>query len=239
MTAREAFFTIHSGLVREGPGDRDSLDWAVAQAGTGPDARVLDAGCGPGADIASLLAHVPQGHVTALDKHPDFVARVAEAHAADTRVTVREGDMLAPDGLFDLIWSAGAIYNMGITPALIAWRRHLAPEGRVAFSDAAWRHDAPSATARAFWLEYPGMTDRAGIHAQVVAAGYTVIADRWLSDSAWAAYYTPLAARVSALRAAGDPALAEALAETEAELAVWRDHGGDYGYLLVVAEPAA
>jgi SAM-dependent methyltransferase len=227
MTPREAFFTVHSGLEREGPGDRASLDWALARAGTRADARVLDAGCGPGADIPALLAHVPQGHLTALDMHPAFVARVTEAHASNARVTVRQGNMLSPEGVFDLIWSAGAVYNVGITPALTAWRAHLALGGRVAFSEIGWTHDAPAAAARA------------GIMAQVAAAGWRVIADQWLSRAGWQNYYTPLAARVTALRAAADPALADALAATEAELALWRDHGDDYGYLLVVAEPAA
>ncbi|NCU20797.1 class I SAM-dependent methyltransferase, partial [Candidatus Falkowbacteria bacterium] len=38
-----AFFLLHSGLEREGPGDRESLDWAMGVAGIGPDAAVLDA----------------------------------------------------------------------------------------------------------------------------------------------------------------------------------------------------
>ena len=55
---RAAFFTVHQDLPREGPGDRESLDWALGLAGVAPEGVILDAGCGPGADVPGLLAHV-------------------------------------------------------------------------------------------------------------------------------------------------------------------------------------
>lgn len=236
-----AFFTVHDGLEREGPGDRESLGRALALAGVEPEAVVLDAGCGPGADVPGLLAQLPRGRVVAVDLHAPFVARVAAAHAGDPRVTALVADMAdPPGGPFGLIWSAGAIYGLGVADALRGWRPHLVPGGRVAFSEACWRVAEPSPVARAFWqAEYPAMTDRAGVLAQVAAAGYRVLGDFWLSRAGWAAYYDPLAARIVALRAGPvDAALEAALAAHEAELAVWRDCGEDYGYLMVVAEPA-
>ena len=72
MTPDEAFFTVHADLPREGPGSRADLDWAVRVAGVSDTARILDAGCGPGADIEGLLAHAPRGHVMAVDTHAPF-----------------------------------------------------------------------------------------------------------------------------------------------------------------------
>ena len=232
-----AFFLLHSGLEREGPGDRESLDWAMGVAGIGPDAAVLDAGCGPGADVAGLLARLPQGRVVAVDLHAPYVAALRARWADDPRVQVHQADMAnPPGGPFDLIWSAGAIYHLGVEAGLRRWRAHLAPGGRVAFSQLCWAVARPSPAARAFWADnYPEMTDRAGVLAQVAAAGYRVLGARFLGRAAWAAYYEPLAARLDVLRAQGDdPALA---AEAE-EITLWRTDGGDYGYLLILAEPA-
>ena len=228
-----AIFTLFEGLDRAGPGDRDSVAWAFGAARTRPDAVVLDAGCGPGADVAALLAHVPQGRVVAVDLHPGFVARVMRHPGVRAEVA----DMAdPPDGPFDLIWSAGSIYNLGVTEGLRAWRRHLAPGGRVVFSQIGWR-TAPCGAAQAFWAEeYPRMTDAAGIHDQVAAAGWRVLADRWLPWSAWSAYYTPLADRVAALGADADPDMRACLALFAREIAVWRAQGDDYGYLQVVCE---
>ena len=50
-------------LERAGPGDAESLRWALDVAQTPADARVLDAGCGIGADTGTLIAAVPRGRV--------------------------------------------------------------------------------------------------------------------------------------------------------------------------------
>lgn len=235
----DAFFEIHTGLDREGPGDRDSLDWALELARVPPDARILDAGCGPGADIAGLLDHAPKGHVLALDTHPPFVDAVRARHGGDARVTADTADMLAAQGPFDLIWCAGAIYFAGVGPALTVWQDRLTPQGRVAFSQLSWRKSDPPDAARAFWAaEYPPMTDRDGVLAQVQDAGYRVLGARFLPDAAWEAYYTPLGRRIALLRATDpSPEMEEALDAEEVEMALWRDHGDSFGYLQVVAAP--
>ncbi|MGP3696385.1 class I SAM-dependent methyltransferase [Rhodobacter sp. NSM] len=240
MTPEEAFFTLHSGLEREGPGDAESLAWALGVARVPRAGRVLDAGCGPGADVEGLLAAVPEGQVVALDLHRPYIDELAARLGVDARLRAVPGDMLTPEGTFDFIWCAGAIYNAGIGAALDAWRRHLKQGGRVAFSEIGWRIDNPSPDLRDYWrTACPAMTDRDGILAQVAAAGWRVLADRWLPHAAWSAYYEPLAARIEALRTGAVPSLVSALDQAEQEVGLWRRHGESYGYLQVVAEPAA
>jgi SAM-dependent methyltransferase len=234
-----AFFDLYDTLEREGPGDRESLDWALGVARPAPDAVVLDAGCGSGADIPGLLAHVPQGRIVAVDLHAPFIDRIRAAHGHDPRVRAEVADMATPPGgPFDLIWSAGAIYFPGVTAGLRAWRPHLAPGGRVAFSQVAWTVARPSAEAQAFWREeYPEMTDRDRVLAQVAAAGFRVLADRWLPQAAWKAYYGTLGARARELRSGARFELLAILDQAEREVGCWRAHGQDYGYLQIVAEP--
>lgn len=232
----EAFFQLHRDLPREAPGDVESLSWALERAGTGARARILDAGCGPGADLAALAGLRPGAELLGVDLHEPFIQRI---RATLPQVGAEVCDMLSPPGDFDLIWSAGAAYGPGVSQALAAWRGHLRPGGAVAFSDCLWRVTRPSAAARAFWSrDYPGMCDLAGHLARVEAAGWRVKGARWLGAAAWAAYYDPLSARVAALRPGADADLAEVLDATQAEIDLWRDHGGDYGYYLTVAVPA-
>lgn len=235
-----AFFAIHEGLPREGPGDRESLDRALGLAGTPRDGRICDAGCGPGADVPALLAHVPAGHVHAVDLHAPFIARVRAAHAGDARVTAEVADMARLTGPYDLIWSAGAAYHLGVAEALAGWRGALAPGGRIAFSELCWAGAArPEAAARFFAEEYPPMTDVDGVLGQIAAAGFRCLGQRFLSRAGWAAYYGPLEARLDALagRAEGDAELAAAVAMHRDEVAVWRAHGDSFGYLVCVAAP--
>lgn len=230
-----AFFVLHDGLTREAPGDADSLAWALDLAGTPARGRILDAGCGPGADLALLAGLRPGAALVGRDLHAPFIERI---RAEQPHVSAEVGDMLTPDGEFDLIWSAGAAYGPGVEVALEAWRGHLRPGGAVAFSDCLWRSSRPAPEARAFWAtEYPAMQDLPGHIARIEAAGYRILGARWLGDAAWEAYYGPLAERVAALRAGADAEMARVLDETEAEIAVWRHHGADFGYYLTVVRP--
>ena len=237
MTPEEAFFTLHRDLPREGPGEPADVAWAAGIAGLAADARIADVGCGPGGDIAALLDAAPQGHVTALDKTPHFVAAARAAWAGDTRVTVLQADMARIMNPHEMIWCAGAVYFLGIEKALTGWRKTLAPGGTVVFSEPCWFTDTPSDRARQFWAEYPRMADADGIARQVSEAGYETLGSRRLGPSAWAAYYGPLAERISNLRPDAPPALAAVLDEAEEEEALWRDEGDDFGYLLTVARP--
>ncbi|GAB1379577.1 class I SAM-dependent methyltransferase [Pararhodobacter aggregans] len=218
-------------LDRAGPGDAESLRWALGVAGTPADARVLDAGCGTGADTGTLLAAVPGGTVTALDAAAEFVASVATTYPA---VTAIQGDMADPPaGPWDLIWSAGAVYTIGVRRALEAWRGVLAPGGRVAFSDLRWTMATPPEEAAAFWqAEGVTLTDAAGLEAEVRAAGWRVLGARWVGRAGWTRYYDPLEA---VLADEPDSELARAL---KAEIALWKRWGDSYDYRLLVVEPA-
>ncbi|MGY6412291.1 MAG: class I SAM-dependent methyltransferase [Alkalilacustris sp.] len=233
-----AFFAIHSDLAREGPGDRASLDRALARAGVRPDGTICDAGCGPGADIEGLLAHVPRGRVHAVDLHPPFIDAVRARFATDPRVTAEVADMTRLAGPFDLIWSAGAIYGPGIGPALTAFRAALAPGGHVAFSELCWLGPARPGPAAAFWAaEHPAMTDIAGLEAQIAAAGARTVHAVTLPPAASAAYYEPMEARLDALAPSATGALAEAIALHRHEIDIWRRFGDSFGHRLFVVAP--
>lgn len=227
-----AFFTLHADLPREGPGEPADVAWAARIAGIAPDARICDAACGPGADIPALLAAAPQGHVTAIDATAHFVTD-AQVHAGPN-VTVRQGDMADLDGPFDMIWCAGALYFLGVTEGLIKWREALVPGGVVAFSEPCWFTDTPTETS--FWEGYDTGTE-AQIAARVADAGYETLATRRLSDAAWEAYYTPMDARIAALRESADAELNKVLDEGVKEAADWRRLKQDTGYLLCVVRP--
>lgn len=221
---------IFDGLDRAGPGDAESLGWAVALAEVPEAGTILDAGCGMGADLGTLAALRPGARIVAVDLMEAFVARVQAAHPGVRAICADMTD--PPGGPFDFIWSAGAAYGPGVASCLAAWRAHVCPGGAVAFSDLCWRVEAPAAAARDFWAaEGLEMRDAAALEAVVAGVGYRVIGARWLEVEAWAAYYEPVARRLQALP---EDDLTRAFA---AEIALWRAHGGDYGYRLIVARP--
>ncbi|APE45415.1 methyltransferase type 12 [Sulfitobacter alexandrii] len=234
-----AFFQLHRDLPREGPGEAADVAWAADRAGVADTARIVDVACGPGGDIAALLEAAPRGHVTALDLTAHFVDAARARWLDDPRVTLLRADMASIRNEYDFIWCAGAIYFIGITEALTAWRKALRPGGIVAFSEACWFTDTPSDRAVAHWRQYPAMTDADGIAARISAAGFETVASRRLSGAAWETYFGPIDARIAALRPGADVALAAVLDEAEEEAACWRAHSDEYGYLLSVVRPAS
>ncbi len=233
------FFQLHRDLPREGPGEAADIAWATKLAAIPENAQMADVACGPGGDIATLLKAAPKGHVTALDKTAHFVTTARQNWQGEARVTVLKADMATIHNRYELIWCAGAVYFMGVRQALTAWRKSLNAGGVIAFSEACWFTDVPSERSRAlFAKEHPNMRNEAGVRAQITDAGYEVLGTRRLSDAAWEAYYGPLEIRLAGLRSGADAALATVLDEAAEEIACWRAHRDEFGYLLSVVRPA-
>lgn len=244
----DAFFTLHSDLPRQGPGERGDVSWMAEIAGLKRNAAICDAGCGPGADIPALLFAAPDAHVTAFDLHQGFVDEATPRFQANPQVKVRQGRLIkADDGLpdicalgpFDLIWCAGAAYFEGVQTCLEAWKPALNPGGLVAFSDAVWlvSEDQRSPDPVTQWQDYPAMTDLAGMADQIAAAGYETLGTRVLDDAAWEGYYGPMERRIAALRPDADAALSAVLDQGAEEARIWRQHRREFGYLLSVVRP--
>jgi SAM-dependent methyltransferase len=231
----EAFFTVHRTLPREGPGEAADVHWAIAQLGLSGPVDVLDAGCGPGADLVTLAQALPGATIAGVEKTPHF-AQEASARVAGfgPRVSVYEGDMAVLSGAYDLIWCTGALYFLGVTEGLKGWRAALKPGGAVAFSEPVILR--PGAAAQPFWEEYAQITDLDGITARVAAAGYAVRAHRMIVGPPWEAYFTPMQARIDMLRAQSpDAVLTAALDEHQREIDRWRAAPDDIAYALLIA----
>ena len=236
----DAFLTVHRHLPREGPGLAEDVAWAGHLSTVPANGRVCDAGCGPGGDLAALRQLVPNGRVDGLETVAHFVEAATVRFADDPSVRIIQGSMENLTGPYDLIWSAGAVYFLGVTRALDAWRSALTETGAVAFSHPCLFTDAPSEAALAFWEGEPGsIGTETATRAEIVAAGWQVLGSRQLTDAAWTAYYEPMLARCDKLAAAG-PSLAvtAAIAAARKEASDWHAVAGETGYMLYVVRPA-
>ncbi|MEM6388831.1 MAG: class I SAM-dependent methyltransferase [Pseudomonadota bacterium] len=248
-----AFWRLHDGLPREGPGEAADVAWLGRLLTLPRGAEICDAACGPGADIAALEQLAPEARVTAFDKHARFAARARRDHP---EARVLRGQLIARErledgtahdpvtlGPFDLIWCAGAAYIEGIEACLDHWRNALKPRGVIAFSECCWFTDTPSSEVRAMWEDYPEMRNQAGISTWIHKTGFRILGQRRLSAAAWENYYRPLDARIEALRLEAETYedLSEVLAMASSEAEIWRAHSDEFGYLLSVVslfEPA-
>lgn len=227
---------IYTGLDREGPGERADVAWAIKRFGLSGAVSVCDAGCGSGADSATLAELLPQAQITAVEQLPHLVKEAQARCAPLANVTVEQGDMAELAGQYDLIWCTGAIYFLGVTEGLRGWRDALTTNGAVAFSEPVLLGPEDD-TVTAFWEEYTAITDLDGITARIDAAEFDVVDHRVIVGSPWEQYYTPLADHIARLRAEDEPNLREAVLAVEREIALWRAAQDRIAYALMLARP--
>ncbi|MBM3297992.1 MAG: class I SAM-dependent methyltransferase, partial [Candidatus Aminicenantes bacterium] len=166
--------------------------------------------------------------------------RQAAAAGLAAKVQAVRGDMGRlpfPRSSFDLIWSEGAAYQMGFKNALLSWGEFLAPNGRLAVTEAVWLKPGAPEPVRRCWDEYPDIKDIPAVLEEVAACGYEIAGHFTLPEEAWwTHYYHPLEKRLEGLRRkyAGDPKALNLLAEHQMEIDVYRKYSVYYGYEFIV-----
>lgn len=239
----EIFWEIHSGLPREGPGDNDSTRRAYAMAaGLPPRPRILDIGCGPGMQTLEL-ARISSGFITALDLHLPFLQEVrvrAQANGLAAQIATVNASMAAPpfgDASFDLIWSEGAMYFLGVREALSRWKWLLSPRGYIAATEPCWLKPDPPDEVRSLFADYPAMTSVQTWLPVIAAAEYETVGHFMLPETAWwDGYYAPMAQQLGRLREryGADEAALSVIAEHDSEIAAYRKYSAYYGYVFFV-----
>ena len=235
---------MFDGLPRQGPGSTESTRRALKDIPhLTSTSRILDLGCGTGAQTLVLARFTPAS-IVAVDNHVPYVTllneKASESGIAD-RVTAYQGDMGAlpfEKESFDLIWCEGAIYNIGVVPALDEWQRLLRSGGYIVFTEVCLNTSNPPDECRLFWAEeYPAIRQKDQLIDDIATCGYKVIDHFPLTKSDWwDEYYRPLQANVDSFRAShvGDIDVQELCEQCEREIDVWLKFSEYYDYEFFV-----
>jgi ubiquinone/menaquinone biosynthesis C-methylase UbiE len=234
-------FSFYESVMRKGPGSEESTVKALSMLGTlPPTPRIVDFGCGAGS-ASLVLARATQGVVTAVDNHQAFLQQLETLAAREgltdwiRTVQADMADPPFPDGSFDLVWSEGAIYNVGFEQGLKRWRRLLRPGGFIAVSEVSWLRETPPKRVVDFWMnEYPVMTSIEDNLTKMGSAGFESIGHFVLPAADWANYYGPLQEQLVAFRGKHrKDAHAQSLADSvQEEIDIWNECGDSYGYVF-------
>jgi SAM-dependent methyltransferase len=238
---------LHREGQRQGPGSDEETLRALALSRVDPDAelRIADIGCGTGASTLVLAGALPRARITAVDLFPEFLeilTRQARAAACADRIEPLPGSM---DALpfeaesFDLIWSEGAIYNLGFAAGIATWAPFLKAGGVLAVSEITWLRPDPPEEISSHWnAEYPEIATATEKIAILERGGFDLLGYLTLPPSNWLdTYYTPTEERIPAFleRHQGDPDAARLVEMEREEIDLYRRFQDFVSYGFYVA----
>lgn len=235
-----------SNMERQGPGSPEVTLKALSFIDNLTDKSIIaDIGCGTGGQTMVLGKHAP-GRITGLDLFPGFIDifnRNAQQSGLQNRVKGIVGSM---DNLpflqeeLDLIWSEGAIYNIGFEWGLNEWRKYLKTGGYIAVSESSWFTDERPAEINDFWMNaYPEIDTIPNQVAKIHKAGYLPVATFILPETCWTEHYFALkiaAQEIFLNKYAGNTTAEEFSALQAVEEVLYTKYKEFYGYVFFIAK---
>jgi ubiquinone/menaquinone biosynthesis C-methylase UbiE len=235
-----------SSITRQGPGSEASTHEAItAIPNINPGFKIADIGCGTGSS-AIQLAKETHASVLAIDLFADFLNKVkknSEMEGVSDKVSTLQADMtqlsLEEESL-DLIWSEGAIYNIGFEKGLREWNRYIRKNGYIAVTDSTWLTDTRPLEIEGFWMDaYPQIDTLENNVDKMAKAGYRVIKTAVLPDECWTKeFYEPQvnAQRIFLERHPNDFTANELVKNQRREAGLFSKYGKYYGYVWYIGQ---
>ena len=235
-----------SALDRQGPGSPEATLKALSFIDNlTNDSRIADLGCGTGGQTMTLAQHAP-GQFTGMDIFPKFIDifnQNAKRYELSHRVKGFVGSM---DQLpfteeeFDLIWSEGAIYNIGFERGLNEWRKYIKAGGFIAVTEASWFTDSRPNEIEKFWMDaYPEIDTIPNKLAQLQKAGYVPIASFVLPENCWTENFYDkqvYAQEIFLDKHSGNTMAEELVANERREAMLYSKYKQYYGYVFYVGK---
>jgi ubiquinone/menaquinone biosynthesis C-methylase UbiE len=139
----------------------------------------------------------------------------------------------------DLIWSEGAIYNIGFNRGLNEWRKFLKQGGYIAVTENTWFTEERPAEIQEFWQEaYPEIDTIPAKVAQMQKAGYLPVATFVVPETCWMDYYSDMQATQEPFlkKYSGNKSAEEFLDYQRYEAELYYKYKAYYGYVFYIGK---
>lgn len=235
-----------SNLERQGPGSNEITLKALSFIDKlTSESQIVDLGCGSGGQTMVLAQNAP-GQITGIDLFPKFIDLFnMNARKLNLENTVK-GVVGSMDNLsfdneeLDLIWSEGAIYNIGFERGLKGWKNYLKKGGYLAVSEVSWFTEERPNEIQEFWDDaYPEIDTIPTKVAQMQKAGYVPVATFILPENCWIEnYYKPQIAAQEAFleKHTGNKTVEEFIASERHEERLYNKYKAFYGYVFYIGK---
>ena len=192
---------LHKNANRQGPGGDAETERALdlAMIDRAAPLKIVDIGCGTGSS-ALLLARLLNAQITAVDFLQEFL-EVLEERAKNRGLSDKIRTLACSmdnlpfeDGEYDVIWSEGAIYNIGFEKGVKDWSRYLKMGGVLVVSEITWITTSRPSEIQKHWdVEYPEIDVASSKMSVLENNGYSPMGYFVLPEYCWLdEYYRPM-----------------------------------------------
>lgn len=236
----------HIGLKRQGPGSPEVVERVLEfLPPLNQFSQIADLGCGTGGQTMLLAQHLP-GIITGLDMFPDFIDvfnKNAKLSNYEKRVTGIVGSMEKlpfKKNYLDLIWSEGAIDNIGFRKGMSHWHSFLKKGGFVAVTCPSWLTTEHPAEVERFWTNAGSQLDHVSSNIEIMqACGYQFIGAFALPENCWTDnYFIPRKAAITRLleKYEGNETVIEYAEQNRYETELYSKYHQHYGYVFYIGK---
>lgn len=250
MTDYQLLIDLHKRAKRQGPGGDAETRMAIDLAGLVPTTplKIADIGCGTGSSTL-LLARTLNAQITAVDFLPEFI-EVLKTNAENEGLSKKIDPLVCSmDSLpfdeeeYDVIWSEGAIYNMGFENGTNDWKRFLKPDGLLVVSEITWTTNDRPLEIEEYWAgEYPEINTASAKIKILENSGFSPLGYFVLPEHCWLDnYYRPMQRSFSAFLSRNiNNENAQPIVDAEkTEIALYEKFKKHYSYGMYIARKLA
>ncbi len=241
----KVIYEYFSNVERQGPGSPEITIKALGFIeGLTAKSKVADIGCGTGGSTIILAQNIPC-KVTGIELWPDYIMQFkqnAQNKNLQHKMTGKVGNMKNlpfREEELDLIWSEGAIYNIGFKRGLKEWRKFLKQDGYLAVTENTWFTDERPSEISEFWQKaYPEIDTIPNKLAQMQEAGYLPVATFVVPESCWTSYYSAMQKKQKLLldKNKNNKAVEEFIDYQRYEAELYYKYKAYYGYAFYIGK---
>lgn len=235
-----------ANMERQGPGAPEvTLKALNFIDGLSEKSKIADLGCGTGGQTMVLAENIPC-EIIGVDLWDDFIKQFNQSAQNKNLHDRMKGIVASMDNLpcqneeFDLIWSEGAIANIGFEKGLNYWKGFLKKGGYVAVTYESWFTNERPAEIEKWWVDAVPEIDTIGHNISIMQkAGYIPVAAFTLPEACWVDnYFLPQKVRQEEFlkKYAGNKAVETFIAFIRREAELYSKYKAYYGYVFYIGK---